>query len=153
LSAVQSALFNHYLGRRLSEGLFRRILQGDVMAKLPHGGLFVAEDLTREQERFDGREIVSTGPIFGRKMFAAAAAAAEREAEVLADFELTLASFEGFGTLLAGTRRHNLVYVTDLSAAMSDEGLRLTFTLPAGCYATVLLREVMKANVPGTETD
>ena len=51
---------------------------------------------------------------------------------------------EGFGKLVQGTRRHNLVYVDDVSAAVEAEGVRLAFTLPAGSYATVLLREVMK---------
>ena len=35
----------------------------------------------------------------------------------------------------------------DLSAGWEADGLRLGFTLPAGSYATVLLREVMKAAV------
>jgi tRNA pseudouridine13 synthase len=34
-----------------------------------------------------------------------------------------------------------------LSAHREPEGLQLTFTLPAGSYATVLLREVMKSEV------
>jgi tRNA pseudouridine13 synthase len=60
---------------------------------------------------------------------------------------LSTRSFDGFGKLVMGTRRHNLVYVDDHSAAREPEGLRLAFTLPAGSYATVLLREVMKADV------
>src|SRR5205807_3487635 len=103
LSAAQSALFNHYLGRRLSDGLLRRVLAGDVMAKWPFGGLFVAEDVDAEQERFDRRETVSAGPIFGRKTFAAAGAAAEREAAILTEFGLSAASFRGFGKLVQGT--------------------------------------------------
>ena len=146
LSAVQSALFNHYLALRLSDGLLQRVLSGDVMAKVPFGGMFVAEDVVREQARFDAREIVSAGPIFGRKMFPAAADAAARERAVLANAGLTPASFSGFGKLLQGTRRHNLVYVTDLSAAMQAAAARLTFTLPAGSYATTLLRELMKSD-------
>src|SRR5262245_20059436 len=116
LSAAQSALFNQYLAARFTDGLRRRVLRGDVMAKVPFGGMFVAEDVAREQDRFDAREIVSAGPIFGRKMFAAAADAAVREELVLHAFGLTAASFSGFSKLLQGTRRHNLVYVTDLSA-------------------------------------
>ena len=38
-------LFNDYLGRRMADGLFRTVLPGDVMAKWPFGGLFVAEDV------------------------------------------------------------------------------------------------------------
>jgi tRNA pseudouridine13 synthase len=146
LSAAQAALFNHALARRMADGLLRRVLAGDVMAKWPFGGLFVAEDLPREQARFDARETVTAGPMFGRKMFAAAGEVAAREAAVLHDARLTAESFHGFGKLLAGTRRHNLVYLDDLSAAGEPEGIRLNFTLPAGSYATMLLHEVMKVN-------
>jgi tRNA pseudouridine13 synthase len=153
LSAAQAALFNHYLGRRLADGLLRRVLAGDVLARWPFGGMFVAEDVAREQERFDRREVVHAGPIFGRKTFAARGEAAEREAETLAAFGLAPAGFAGFGKLLQGTRRHNVIYVDDLAAAGETEGVRLTFTLPAGSYATVLLREVMKnaAAIAGEE--
>jgi len=146
LSAAQSALFNHYLSCRLKEGLLRRVLPGDVMAKWPFGGMFVAEDLEREQERFDRRETVSAGPIFGRKTFAAAGEAAEREASTLQAAGLTTAAMHGFGKLLQGTRRHNLVYVDDVAGAVETEGIRLTFTLPAGSYATLLVREVTKTD-------
>ena len=144
LSAVQSGLFNHYLGQRLTDGLLRRVLPGDVMAKYPFGGMFVAEEVEREQERFDAREIVSAGPIFGRKTYAAGGAAAERETASLTACGLTTAQFTGFGKLLSGTRRHNLVYVDDLACEETLAGLRFSFTLPAGSYATILLREIVK---------
>jgi tRNA pseudouridine13 synthase len=147
LSAVQSALFNHYLARRLADGLMRQVLSGDVMGKWPAGGMFVARDAAIEQQRFEQRMIVHTGPIFGKKMFAAADQAASREAEVVSAYGLSAASFLGFGKLLQGTRRHNLVYVEDLSAHHAPEGIQLSFTLPAGSYATVLLAEVMKSDL------
>jgi tRNA pseudouridine13 synthase len=145
LSATQSALFNEYLARRLADGLLRRVLPGDVMAKWPLGGMFVAEDSTQEQARFDSRETVHAGPIFGRKTFPAYGEAAQREAAVLTDAGLTVRSFDALGKLMPGTRRHNLVYIDDLTAAWEAGSLRLAFSLPAGSYATVLLREVTKA--------
>jgi len=153
LSAAQSALFNHCLGKRLADGLFRRVLAGDVMMKWPFGGMFVAGDVAREQERFDAREAVHGGPLFGRKTFPAAGEAAEREAATLEEAGLTQETFAGFGKLLQGTRRHNLVYVEDLAAAFEPEGVRLTFTLPAGSYATVLLRELTKSDLSGAEEE
>jgi tRNA pseudouridine13 synthase len=145
LSAVQSLLFNDYLARRLRDGLSRTVLLGDVMTKWPTGGMFIVKDVPAEQTRFDARETVTAGPMFGKKTYPAEGLAAEREAAVLKDHNLSPASFGGFGKLVLGTRRQNLVYLDDLAAAWEPEGLRLSFTLPAGSYATVLLAEVMKA--------
>lgn len=153
LSAAQSVLFNHALSQRSRDGLLRCVLAGDVMCKIPFGGMFVAADVEAEQRRFDAREIVTAGPIFGRKTFPSAALAAQREQAVLSAFGLTPTSFAGFGKLLQGTRRHNLVYLGDLAAGVEPEGLRLSFTLPAGSYGTVLLREIRKVEAPLEEGD
>ncbi len=92
--------------------------------------------------------------MFGRKMFRAADPAAEREDKVLHEASLSTQAFHAFGKLLSGTRRHNLVYVDDLTANVESEGVRLRFTLPAGSYATVLLREITKSDAleGGAET-
>jgi tRNA pseudouridine13 synthase len=156
LSAVQSLLFNDYLARRMRDGLFRTVLDGDVMTKWPFGGMFVAKDVPAEQARFDARETVTAGPMFGKKTYPAEGPAAEREAAVLNDNGLSINSFGGFGKLVLGTRRQNLIYIDDLTAAWEPDGLRLGFTLPAGSYATVLLAEVMKTDIaadPDAEED
>jgi tRNA pseudouridine13 synthase len=147
VSAAQSLLFNHWLEKRLVDGLFDRVLSGDVMTKLPFGGLFVVEDLAAEQARFERREIVYAGPMFGRKLYASAAVASERESAVLQEAGLELRHFFGFGKLLSGTRRAGIVYPDDLQAETIPEGVRLQFTLPSGSYATVLLRELMKSSL------
>ena len=151
LSSVQSLLFNAVVARRMADGLMRRVLPGDVMAKWPAGGMFTVEDASVEQERFDRRETIHAGPMFGRKTFPTRGEAAEREAKVLEEAGLTKQSFDGFGKLLQGTRRHDLVYVDDLISVWEPEGLRLSFSLPAGSYATVLLSEIMKGEVGDDE--
>lgn len=147
LSAAQSGLYNHYLGCRWHDQLTRIVLPGDVMMKRPHGGMFVAEDVAREQERFDAGETVHAGPMFGKKTFAAQGEAARREGQVLEQAGLSPERFAAFGKLLLGTRRPNLVFLDELEAHESPEGVRLAFTLPAGSYATVLLRELMKTDL------
>ncbi len=145
LSAGQSVLFNLYLGQRLKDGLTRTVLSGDVMGKWPRGGMFVAEDVSTEQSRFDVRETVTLGPIFGRKTFQAHGVAAESEQTILDEAGIDREVFSKFGKMLMGTRRQNLIYVDDLSVEQVSEGVRCQFSLPSGSYATILMRELMKA--------
>jgi tRNA pseudouridine13 synthase len=142
LSAAQSALFNAHVARRIGDGLLRTVIPGDVMKKWPFGGMFNAVDLAAEQARLDARETVPTGPMFGKKMFAAKDEAERREAATLADAGIPREAFAAHGKLLAGTRRYAFVYADDLSGEATAEGIVLTFTLPAGSYATVLVREL-----------
>ncbi len=172
LSAAQSVLFNRYLARRLHDGLLGTVLDGDVMFKvrkgdrsnLPErpegcfaqigpvpfsdipqtGGMFYVTDRAAEQARFDARETVHAGPIFGKKTFAARAEAAPREAAILADAGIAESAFDHFGPLASGTRRANLVFLDDLAITALPHGLEFRFSLPAGSYATVLLGEFMK---------
>lgn len=151
LSAAQSALFNRTLAVRMTDGLLHRVLPGDVMQVRASGGLFNAEELPAEQQRFDERETVATGPMFGVKMRHATGEAGTRERCVLETAELTIDNFREFKRLIPGVRRPYLVYVDDLTIDPEPEGLRFRFTLPPGAYATVLLHEFCKAD-PSEET-
>jgi tRNA pseudouridine13 synthase len=151
LSSVQSVLFNAVLGRRLEEKLLHTVIPGDVMQKQPFGGLFVAEEFPREQERMNAGETSPTGPMFGTKMFTPKLEALAREQAVLAESGYTLETFAGFGDLLEGTRRPNLVNMKNLAITTEPGTVGLKFDLPSGSYATVLLREIMKAEIAEPE--
>jgi tRNA pseudouridine13 synthase len=144
LSAVQSALFNAVLGQRLRDGLFGTVLAGDVMQVTGSGGQFVATDAAAEQLRFDSRETVLTGPIFGPHMTAPQHEPAEREQRILSAWELSPREFLRFARLTSGTRRPIVVWPDELRFDQETEGLRVEFRLPGGAYATTLLREFMK---------
>lgn len=144
LSAVQSHLFNQALATRLKSGTLHQVLPGDVMQVVASGGPFVVEDPAREQTRFDAREIVVSGPIFGPKMKRPACEVALHEAALLAAAGLSIEAFEQFSNLTPGTRRPYLVWIDDLTITPDPDGLRLAFTLPSGSYATVVLREFQK---------
>jgi len=144
LSAAQSRLFNYWGAARIRDGLSHRVLSGDVMQVAASGGPFVVQDVPTEQARFDDRETMLTGPIFGPKMKQPDSEAAEREQLVLNDFDLTPESFELFRRLTMGTRRPLLAFVDDLEATPTADGLQLCFSLPSGTYATSLLREICK---------
>ena len=139
VSVVQSALFNIWLRQRMENGNYRQILAGDLVKKTDTGGMFAVEDAAAETERFRAAEIVYTGPILGFKMRPTGGIAGEHEAALLADFALTPQDFRRFRA--PGSRREAILYPPDLAISAVDEGLLFRFTLPAGAYATTVLRE------------
>jgi len=146
LSAAQADLFNAALADRLSRGELRRVLVGDVMQKVATGGLFTTSDAVVEQERVDRGELSITGPIFGPKMQQPGGEPAEREAKPLQEAGVDSTSFTRYPKLTAGARRPYWIDVSDIAVAAEEAGLRFSFTLPSGAYATVVLREIMKAS-------
>ena len=146
ISALQSELFNTWLRRRVDDGLFRRVIDGDWLEKRASGGQFSTTEPAVDEARVAAGEIVVTGPMFGWKLRAAAAdtAAGAREAAVLADAGLTLADFKPAGALAEGTRRPIAIAITATHVAVfSDDALDVSFTLPAGAYATAVMREIL----------
>src|SRR5262249_19088312 len=94
----------------------------------------------------DRGEIVATGPIFGWKMPRPAGEVDAAEHVVLEAEGLTLDSFRRLGGIAEGTRRPFVVRVTDAKWSMQGSMVELSFTLPAGSYATVLPEEVMNSS-------
>lgn len=157
ISAFQSDLFNRYLEQRIAQGAFSHLLPGDVAKKHSTGGLFIVEDLEREQPRFQAGEISFTGPLFGTKMKAASAEAAVLEAGILEQAALPPSAFKKAD--VDGGRRLGRLLLDRIEldgAALSadgDGGLWVRFTLPKGAYATIVLREIMKNDVTLGEED
>jgi tRNA pseudouridine13 synthase len=150
VSAYQSSLFNRYLDARIDDGLVAVALPGDVLKKTDTGGLFTvdAAGLAEAQERLTARRLVVTGPMFGHKMMAPppGTAAHAREAALLAAEGLDAQSFAAVGKLAEGTRRPLLVPIGEPAVRAGDEpgALVLSFALPPGAYATVLVAEITK---------
>ena len=151
LSAAQSWLFNNVLAERLRDGLLHQVLLGDIMQKCESGGIFDVRDVAAEQPRFEARETVISGPMFGPKMKSALHEPAVREQRVLAASGLMLDGFRRFGHLAEGTRRPLLIWPEDLQVRAVTDGLLFEFSLPSGAYATVVLREFMKSDVLESE--
>lgn len=141
LSSVQSHLFNLALAARVTDGLATTVMAGDVM-EVASGGLFVAEDATAEQQRFDSGDTMLTGPLFGLKMKSPTGIPAEREQHILQQVEVSDTAFTDYRDLLPGGRRCYFVRPSALQMSLEPEGVRLRFQLPAGVYATTLLGEL-----------
>ncbi len=146
-SAVQSMLFNRYLARRVEAGELARYIEGELAMRHPTGGAWRV-DPAEAQGLYDARQASAAGPMFGTRMLKAAGEALAREEAVLAEASLSIDDFARARDLGEGTRRPVRMIVDDLGVEADGDAVKLTFTLPAGGYATALAREVMK----GAET-
>lgn len=150
ISSLQSAIFNELLQRRLREGTLLQMLDGDVLQRRESGGLFVSEDREVDQARLEQGELVPTGPLCGPRMTRPREGSAARllEDELLDGLGVPDPEvFSVFGRLARGGRRPLTILPADARVSLASEGdpaLELHFSLPAGCYATVLLRELTK---------
>ncbi|WP_440765452.1 tRNA pseudouridine(13) synthase TruD [Natronorubrum sp. DTA7] len=156
--AAQSYAFNLMLSERLERGLpFDEPVEGDVACfadtdapeglELPDTDRLQRVDerrvrsVTRHCER--GRAFV-TAPLVGTETELADGEQGEIERAVLDDLGLTPENFDLPGEFHStGTRRAMLVR-TDLE--VETDPLTLSFALPKGSYATVVLREFLKVD-------
>ncbi|TWT57411.1 tRNA pseudouridine synthase D [Thalassoglobus neptunius] len=147
LSSVQSALFNLVLSERLRNGCVHQVRKGDVLQVVRSGGPFISDDPETDQQRFDQREVVTTGPLFGPKMKQPVELPGREEAEILERSQFTPEHFKQFKKLTPGARRPLIIWLEELEVDPFDGGLRFRFDLPSGVYATMVLREFMKNDV------
>jgi tRNA pseudouridine13 synthase len=144
-SVIQSELFNRYLSARLEQGL-DRLLSGEIVRLDGSGSNFVVEDLSAEQARYERGQLHPQGPMFGPKMRPVQGEALALEERVLAELGLVPKTLETLGSHAPGTRRDLRLRIDDLKTELisvnSTPALRIAFSLPAGAYATLVVREL-----------
>ena len=165
VNAAQSYVFNRIVSERLRRGLpLARPVEGDVVCFADGDapdGLYrpdtdrtgVATDrrvdvMARHCDR--GRAFV-TAPLVGTETDLAEGEPGEIERTVLDDLGLAPADFDLPGEFHStGTRRAVLLRTrVGVDADPANDAYDLSFSLPSGSYATVLLREYLK--VPPSE--
>jgi tRNA pseudouridine13 synthase len=151
LNAMQSFWFNASLAKRLPEMI--RIWQGDLAYLHRNGAVFRVEEPAKEQSRLDRFEISPSGPIWGEKMILPQNSEKELEFDILEEsgrpydqLRVLLHNFR-----LRGQRRPYRVPLGNPACEQRDSALRLQFELPGGSYATSVVREILKENLPETE--
>jgi tRNA pseudouridine13 synthase len=133
-----------------------RVLVGDLAMKHENGACFTVEEAEKEQPRADAFEISPTGPMVGYRMSLPQGEPLRIEEEVFASAGLTKESFREGKERAKGDRRPLRVQPKEIEIAggVDEHGPHITvaFTLPAGAYATVLLRELMKSDENSTRS-
>jgi tRNA pseudouridine13 synthase len=170
-SALQSAIFNDVLRRRIEDGTWLTPLEGDVLQKEDSGGLFLCADVQADRDRTTRGEVSPTGPMVGVKMRTPTGAPLALETEVTTGWlgeGFDLASVRHLGE---GTRRPLRTLVSDLRVEIEREdpraqgeaqnegdvrreqgpGVRVYFVLPKGAYATTVLATAIEIDTCATD--
>lgn len=146
LSAARSALFNHVVSERLAlhDSLLKPI-SGDALQLSGRGSWFVAQqnELDELQSRLENNELRVTAPLPGRGEWGTQGDALQFEQQSLAgEVQLTgLLEREG----VDAARRAILLMPQDFRWVWQDDvTIELNFWLPAGSFATSVLREILQ---------
>jgi tRNA pseudouridine13 synthase len=144
LSAVRSYLFNQILTYRIIHENWNQPLTGDTYVfDLSNSSFKSTEPDAEIIRRLAAREIHPTGALFGKGEEGISGDVLLLEKNVADAYPQLVAGLIAFG--VESDRRALRVNVTDLQWQwIQDDVLELAFTLPAGSYATSVLREIIK---------
>ena len=147
LSAARSALFNQIVSERLKKTDANQVVVGDALQLAGRGSWFVAtaEEMTDLQTRVDDKTLLITAALPGTGEWGPQGQALESEQAAVADAtELqTLLVREK----VEAARRAMLLYPQQLSWNWWDDvTVELRFWLPAGSFATSVVRELINTS-------
>jgi tRNA pseudouridine13 synthase len=143
LSAARSYLFNLVLAERVKENIWDQAINGDAFMFSGSRSFFKPESITSEiLRRVDEREIHPSGPLWGLGDHPTTDQAELLEDAIAGENVELCQGLERFGLEMA--RRPLRVCPTKMEwDFIEPDHLSLRFNLPAGAYATTLLRELV----------
>ena len=146
LSAARSAIFNAVLSKRVEDDSWDQPWAGDVMMLNGSHSVFQVNEIDDViRQRITEFDIHPTGPLWGRGRLASSADVFILEQKLTEKFSNWCQGLEQAG--LKQERRALRLPVTDFSWIFEEDSLELSFFLPAGCYATAVLRECLVTSV------
>ena len=151
LSAARSYLFNQVLAERVAAGTWNQALLGDLLAFTDSRSFFAAGEAECSDPRLAILDLHPTGPLWGAGVSSAAGVAQALEQQIGAR-ESVLVDWLAEADM-THERRILRLPIGGLSWHYpKSDILQLEFVLPAGCFATVLVRELVDL-LPAGQTD
>ncbi|WP_342748498.1 tRNA pseudouridine(13) synthase TruD [Marinobacterium halophilum] len=141
ISALRSWLFNQVISARIEQGYWSSILPGDVLMLNGSQSCFVATEEPDLPQRLAQGDIHLTGPMWGRGQLMTQAQAEQFESTTLQPWHALCEGLEGLG-LNQERRTLRLLPLGFKAEAEGEDQWRLEFELPAGSFATSVLREL-----------
>lgn len=144
ISALRSWLFNEIIHERIVQGRFHQALLGDAMQLSGSNSFFVFED-EKEQAKILQRlaefDINITAPLWGDGRLHTVKDAKNLELNCAGKFPDITQALNALG--LKQERRAIRVVPQDFTWVLADNALKMQFSLPAGCFATSIVRELL----------
>jgi tRNA pseudouridine13 synthase len=150
LSASRSYLFNVILSRRVADANWDQLLAGEVLNLDGTRRFFKAQPGEEQQlrRRLNDLDIHPTGLLAGlietKSSYVAGDAVADLEAEVLSAHRVLRDGLLKSGAVAARRALRLVPRKLEYSCERDSEIVQLAFELPAGGYATTLLRELVQ---------
>ena len=145
LSTARSLIFNDVLSERVKSGNWNKLLRGEVlMLDGSHSVFRAAAPNADLQARLAAGDVHPTGPLWGRGDSMASDDVQALESEVAARHPGLTQGLAKVGMETA--RRALRLPIRDLAWREEADGLILEFFLPAGAYATTVLRELVETH-------
>ena len=144
LSAARSEVFNLVVSQRIADQQMQTVLLGDYLQLAGSNSFFEvkAEDLMQSQQRLDENDVLLTAPLIGENSLEQNGNECEKAIVAQHENLINLMKKERMNA----ARRAILCKPQDLRWQFEPEGLRLTFFLNSGSYATGLVRELITLN-------
>ncbi|AHJ76767.1 tRNA pseudouridine(13) synthase TruD [Kosakonia sacchari] len=147
LSAARSALFNQIVSERLKKTDFNQVVDGDALQLAGRGSWFVAtcEELAELQTRVEAKALMITASLPGSGEWGTQRDALAFEQQAVADAPDLQALL--VREKVEAARRAMLLYPQKLSWNWWDDvTVELRFWLPAGSFATSVVRELINTS-------
>ena len=144
LSAARSYLFNKVLAARVSQNLWDKGMNGDVMILDGTNSFFSVAKMDEElYSRLATKDIHPSGPLWGKGKIIVTGEANQLEQNVLSSESLLKTGLER-ASVEIGRRALRMMPTQFCAKWQSANTLQLTFSLSSGQYATTVLRELFQ---------
>lgn len=141
ISALRSWLFNEFVSQRIASGFALQAMSGDTFILNGSNSFFSATDIDDTiLKRLSEGDILLSAPLWGKGKLTTETDAHGFESNLAQRHSKVCQLLENLG--LEQQRRHTILLPRNLQFTL-DKDLLIEFDLPAGCFATAVLRELL----------
>ena len=142
LSAARSLIFNEMISQRIEQQTFDKLVSGDVLMLAGTQSVFLADVIDEHlTARLAGHDLDITAPMWGAGELMTTGDAHAFEQSIANGQQAFCEGLPRFG--LKQERRRIRLTIKDAGIIVDNDVVTLSFFLPAGAYATTIMRELL----------